>query len=311
MTKKTPWLLYIFLAIGVYLFFFGYLFSNTRLGNNLCSGCHETRQAYQSWTTFAHNEVNCADCHFEPGVGGFIFNQARALKSLKVKLFGQERNYRQTVTNDACLNCHDRVIYDLTVKKGIKMSHKEVIKAGWLCSQCHGSTAHELPSFKARLSWASEDKCWSCHQKKARLAKCSVCHQKVKKAMPTNLRKVGSLAHLNDWQDAHGAASAKVCANCHQSSFCQSCHGVPLPHSTAWPRQHSKAAGSYGQLCYRCHQQQFCQDCHRVPMPHPQPFWPKHGLEAKINKESTCYRCHQEFMCTECHSSHQKTKRQL
>lgn len=306
MTKKTPWLLYIFLALGVYLFIFAYLIPHTSVGNSICGSCHETSAVYQSWSSSSHYRTNCTDCHNEPGLGGFIYNQARALKSLKVKFLGQERNFRLSVTNDACLNCHDRIIYDLVVKRGVKMSHKEVIKSGWLCSQCHGSTAHKLPASKSRISWASEDKCWSCHLKRPTLRRCQVCHLKVSKKMPTSIRKFGSLAHLTDWDEAHGAASSRVCANCHQGNFCQKCHGVSLPHTSAWPRQHGKVSGNYGELCFRCHKQEFCQDCHRLPMPHPKPYWPRHGLEAKLNQESTCYRCHQEFMCTNCHSNHKR-----
>lgn len=308
MTKKTPWLLYILLAVGVYLFLFAFFVPNTRVGNSLCGACHETRKIYQSWSSSRHNQANCSDCHNEPGLGGFISNQARVFKSLKVKVFNSERNFRQSVTNDACLNCHDRIIYDLVVKKGVKMSHKEVIRAGWLCIQCHGSTGHKLPVFKSRISWPSEDKCWACHQKKSQLRACTLCHTKPEKKMPTNITKSGALAHLSDWATAHGAASNVTCSNCHQSSFCQSCHGVPLPHSSAWPRWHSKVAAQYKDLCFRCHKQEFCQDCHRLPVPHQQPYWPRHSLEAKTYKESTCYRCHQQFMCQNCHSNHKRAQ---
>ena len=215
------------------------------------------------------------------------------------------------VTNDACLVCHDEIMDDITTTKSIKMSHREVIDAGWQCGECHGNTGHALRGVKAKIQNPSMDKCFGCHQQRKKLKKCSTCHVgKIKSGAPEDPIKMGSAAHVADWNtEKHGQANNQFCRVCHETAFCKTCHKINLPHlKGSWPYQHSTAAVISPEACEQCHSNKFCFDCHKMTMPHPPSFGERHAV-AKAD-DTVCFNCHFRDHCTACHRAHATHRQQ-
>jgi ribosomal protein L40E len=64
------------------------------------------------------------------------------------------------------------------------------------------------------------------------------------------------MPHPAGWVGTHpstASVSPGVCTKCHSSSFCTACHGVTLPHSTAFKHDHASAVFSNGAVCVKCH----------------------------------------------------------
>jgi hypothetical protein len=64
-------------------------------------------------------------------------------------------------------------------------------------------------------------------------------------------------------------ADAADCTTCHQTAFCQSCHGAEMPHPDGWLLAHKdEAAFSPDAVCFRCHQyEEKCAQCHGAAVP--------------------------------------------
>ena len=111
---------------------------------------------------------------------------------------------------------------------------------------------------------------------------CNECHKE--QGIP--------LTHDNDWAGKHhqdtnwmgehralAGKAGKICAGCHDQSFCLECHTgggvdvesrkmnykrdyVPKSHRSDWLELHPLKALDNPQTCTRCHQQKYCADCH-------------------------------------------------
>lgn len=303
--RRYKFLGYALIAIGLYVFWSSIFLPLAADHTSLCGRCHATSRAYRNSYFSAHREIGCLACHRNPGIGGRLSADLRGLRNLSAG-FGRSQPQEQFVDNDACLACHDEITDEVSKDRTVKMSHREVIDAGWRCGECHGNTGHKLGGIKGALQNPSMDKCFGCHLSQPRLRRCRACHiGSIPKGTPKNVAAMGSAAHVKDWKRSkHGQAEQDPCAVCHEGAFCKSCHKVSLPHSKAnWPYQHSAAAKIDEQACHQCHRPQFCLDCHKVPMPHQNDYNRKHMTDP-AGADTVCYNCHLKDQCEACHRAH-------
>ncbi len=274
----------------------------------LCGSCHAVSRAYRTARLSAHKNVGCLACHRNQSVGGRLALDFRGVRNLAAA-FGGASPHRQHVDNDACLTCHNKIAVGVVKTGKIKMSHREVVEAGWRCATCHGGAGHELGGAKSGLQRPSMDKCAGCHLSQPSLRACRTCHTGA--PAPGGEKKpaaLGALAHTKDWKTNHGAAPVGGCPICHKGTFCKSCHKVSLPHNkTSWSYEHGDVARADGKPCESCHKPEFCRDCHQTPMPHPADFGRGHGAD-KNSAKPLCFNCHLKYQCEACHSTH-KTHR--
>ncbi len=78
-----------------------------------CGLCHTMDPELKAYAASAHNEVTCAECHINPGLGGFVKAKMNGTKQLLHILTGQyptpiEPPDHQSLppVTDSCLKCH-------------------------------------------------------------------------------------------------------------------------------------------------------------------------------------------------------------
>ena len=128
--------------------------------------------------------------------------------------------------------------------------------------------------------------------------------------------------HWPGFVTAHGSIAATgqmTCSNCHQQSFCTSCHDGESRtqhfHPANFLARHAVEAYGRESDCARCHSPEaFCRSCHlntgmavrgrNLAAFHTgQPLWLlQHGQAARQSLES-CVSCHQQRDCMRCHST--------
>lgn len=290
------------------LSFAGY--SSTR--SETCARCHVLDKDIASWKRSIHKKVPCAQCHFKKGATGFLVTDIEGLNN--AYLYLNEKTtlpMRTSVPNSSCLPCHQNLATQSITGKGIRMSHKEVLAAGYACTDCHAKTTHkdERP---ARFTGMKA--CLPCHDGKTAPVFCNRCHVND----PGHI-----LRQLEDFPKVFiGEASFKNCGGCHKDQRkCIDCHGLRLPHPDGWAepvsndplemdapeaRQLHAKAGAFGgkRLCEKCHNvKEFCNNCHGFPG-HGQDIYGSGWSKDHDGNEEACRQCHSriENFCRLCHA---------
>ncbi len=270
-----------------------------------CGLCH--RPSHTAWKASAHADVQCNKCHSGRDAFGVIAGRvelARMVPAYVTTLY--RRPITTMVPSDNCLSCHAN-IKTRTIKSGeLRVSHKEILEAGYECDDCHSTTAHGKAAL--RQNFAELGKCLKCHNNVTASGKCDLCHIK-----SNTFARVGRLtgswqvSHSKNWKKTHGMGDISTCQVCHSKVFCGRCHTIELPHSDAWLTTHGgqiKDSLELQRSCDQCHKGALCESCHRIQMPHPKEFLPTHANIVKSNGTGTCYNCHLQEACNRCHAAH-------
>ena len=276
-----------------------FVFRTTVAITSICGSCHETSAQYTAWKKSDHSRVSCLDCHSGPGIVGYVSVPKRALRSLGVKMGVIRRASAVAFNYDNCLRCHDTILDGIVIKRGIKVSHREIVDDGRACGDCHAGVGHEVKGAVSYDNYTSMDKCLYCH-KSGRLGKCKLCHVNRTGKGLAKKTQMGLLAHDKGWGRRHGVAESRSCRLCHEREFCGECHKIEMPHRSNWPSIHGNQSQTQGG-CAKCHKPKFCTSCHQIKIPH-ESGW-KHGSQAKKKRE-VCDRCHTEKHCKDCHDLH-------
>ncbi len=276
-----------------------------------CSSCKSHVPYVDQWKKSAHAGVNCEQCHTKPGPFFFLTSKLEALQQPIHQVTGSyEKPILGTVLNQSCRRCHNNdLLFHPVSKNGIRVQHKHLIEAGFLCIRCHSTQAHGTAVPPGSRTYPSMDQCLLCHnnhyrdaQGQVAVSRCDLCHVKPPAgAVP--------LTHKNpQWPQRHGSIGIlSTCSACHtQKAFCTKCHsGVTMPHASDWITKHGTEMKSLGRKsCLQCHDRQYCDTCHKVPMPHPANFVATHPQEAAVSGTQTCFNCHEVANCQACHVAH-------
>lgn len=267
-----------------------------------CALCH--RAEADSWKFSTHKDIRCAECHQPSGGPGYIIWRIDVARMVVARLTSARRSpVRAHVASEVCAGCHNSVEKRVIVKRGIRMEHASVVKAGIPCTECHNEVVHgkAVPVPKT----ATMDKCTSCHKRDDKTLDCNECHLKLAGKLPTS--KVGSWAvlHGDGAKKTHGMGDLYACGACHERAQCRSCH-AEMPHPEGWAYDHAEAAmgADKGKSCFDCHGRSFCDSCHRIEVPHPAGFLKAHSSVAKQKGEEVCTGCHEKEDCVQCHERH-------
>ena len=264
-----------------------------------CRTCHLEKDVYKTWTKSPHKEISCLKCHQKPGTIGYLTSQVKMIK----RIFSFLRSsYREPLTsnisNSSCLQCHRKIRKTTVVKNAIRVRHKDFLKEGQMCTDCHSTVGHRGTLKKQENP--SMDKCTGCHNNEIASTKCKTCHvEEVKR----EVRHSGpwGVTHGKYWRQTHGMGNLTSCIICHSKKDCSRCH-IEMPHNENWPYRHGNMALKND--CFQCHVKNFCDDCHRMEMPHPSSFLPKHPEIAEKKGSEFCKRCHVKDDCQLCHVRH-------
>lgn len=276
-----------------------------------CGACKSHVPYVDEYQKSAHRDVNCEQCHSKPGPFFFLTAKLEALQQPIHQVTGDyEKPILGSVLNQSCRRCHNNdLLYKPVSKNGIRVQHRHLIQAGFLCVRCHSTQAHGTAVPAGSRTYPSMDQCLLCHNNdyttatgQVATSRCDLCHTKRDYgATPASHKEAR-------WAKDHGAIGIlSTCSACHvKKSSCVDCHnGVRMPHATDWVSLHGhdvKARG--GKNCEMCHTKQYCRTCHKVAMPHPAGYIAQHPKAAAVAGTRTCFNCHRLDNCQACHAEH-------
>jgi hypothetical protein len=253
-----------------------------------CTQCHNLNNRVASpddgilidHAVHEKNDIRCTLCHNRV---------AHPEEDIKLVLKG-DRKHDDWMTMDGCFRCHSQE------KKDAKTPPGE-------CKACH------TPDFE--LKPASHDSGqWY------KLFGDSTGHAEEAKEESKTVEEALALADEHAGELSKDAAEKLVpssavnsCFTCHAPSYCSSCHGLDMPHSAVFAKDHSKQGYGSPAVCAKCHARTpeeakgtgFCNACHH-PESTPGKQWAyQHPGIVRSNGGAACYDCHDETQCAYCH----------
>lgn len=266
----------------------------------VCQSCHKVQA--KEMRLSIHSKVSCASCHRTSNVTAIPIQKLNQTRMLVNSLTGNYKlPLKTTIDNGVCLDCHRGLERGIKVRFKVMMSHREVIEADILCTECHDSIAHEK---KVKVDQVSiMEKCSGCHNDTEASSRCQTCHMS---SVWLGMEPADSwgITHGKNWIKVHGSRSLYICKNCHYEKDCNECH-MTVPHPEGWAYIHGQEARNNRSECTTCHKHEsFCRECHRIPMPHHNGWLSTHKWEIEAAGEEVCYNCHFKKDCQECHKRH-------
>ncbi|MGB2809307.1 MAG: hypothetical protein WBC22_16315 [Sedimentisphaerales bacterium] len=233
---------------------------------SFCNSCHITNPYYGSWEKSSHSEVNCLDCHLQPGFAGYVKGKINGLAQAVDCIVGRVGTKpNATVQDISCLRSECHSTEELVSKDidyhGIKFTHKnhvakEVDGITISCGTCHSHFEGE-EHFNV-----NNNVCFTCHflkdntsNKRLVQTSCQNCHEVpnmvIKRGLVT-INHAEFVSYSASCQDSchkreiekTTEVSGSVCLNCHSFSKGEQVNSIEL-HETH--TNHEKVE------CFSCH----------------------------------------------------------
>ena len=200
--------------------------------SKFCASCHYMKTFYRSWQLSKHNKIECATCHYPPGLKSKIEGKLLGLMQIAkywTKLYLKSKPWAE-IPDESCLRhgCHEKRLLEGRVKfKKVVFDHKihlTDLKRGkrLRCTSCHSQIV------QGKHISVTESTCFICHFKKSehypRIADCSHCHHKEALISETTSRFNHSIVFYK-------------CFDCNK------CHSHTIVGDGEVPRE----------KCYKCH----------------------------------------------------------
>lgn len=297
-----------------------WLLSGVTTGSEgMCLSCHRAdvphvERSVSPESSDPHQATACIRCHESGGVVAGLTTgvPGRVLHFAQGVLTPQRMTrYGRPIALGACVSCHGDVAErTLTVEaRGLRVSHREPLDAGALCTDCHELQAVSgiVGSYTIGMS-----SCLRCHDNEQASAQCSSCH----------VKDIAYAMHVNRQPTPRRLVPDKpTCGTCHDQDRCDACHGIRMPHTREFVvSEHPRVATldtwyNDGKTCAKCHTESRnpCTACHRKNPPgHPRSVWPReHGASGPAAGVGACNDCHGYLariagrnFCGVCHEEH-------
>ncbi|WP_053368268.1 NapC/NirT family cytochrome c [Bacillus sp. FJAT-27245] len=319
----------------VLFFTIGFVGLETSSSSEFCSSCHEMKPEYYTWKASSHGEVDCVNCHIEPGVE----NLAKAKGNGLVQLFKKQTNtylapikMPSLIPDKSCERCHNVFNREVSPSGDIIIPHDKHKKEGIECVQCHSGVAHgkiaerkvtyksDYEKWDERLgamfmsdrkySSPKMDTCMECHEARKVTLECKACHET--SMVPENHKTTAFKA------GGHGKiqpSNLKTCEQCHSYMSKESYDFFKEePKYTQFLKNgHTNTDTAKVSVNQYAKTNTFCKDCHgQRPTSHKiDAFMSKHGTLSKDNQK--CFTCHDnritssspvtKVQCASCHPS--------
>ena len=255
-----------------------------------CNSCHVMEPFYESWQQSGHAQVNCLDCHIQPGVVEFAKGKMTGLAQAVDCMVGRVgTNPSATVYDRSCLRsgCHDtQTLREDSLQFGhVQFTHDHHIERtidglAMTCTTCHSHYEGDK-HFSVK-----PETCFTCHflkggpgQERLVQTTCLSCHE-----LPSEVIRRGTLTI--DHQELL-SYQASCDTSCHQRQIeqesvvaensCLACHSYrKSDHVLASESLHQIHTANEKVECWGCHgavphgptfsvevaAMINCQDCH-------------------------------------------------
>jgi hypothetical protein len=273
-------------ALGI----FGFTMIEVTGQPGFCNSCHVMNPYYASWKASSHREVNCTECHFEPGFVGYVKGKSVAPAHIANYALGRAATKPNATVKDAsCLrsHCHDSEDHapgnvDFGPVKFPHDKHVGQVVDGMRisCGMCHNRIEGN-EHFKV-----NRGVCFTCHflrrdgsEHNLVQTGCQGCHE-----IPEKMESMSMNIDHNEYV-LYGASCEKAC---HKREFqklsdveegvCLNCHDFGKSHHPDCTKLHEIHTNCEKVECFECHGQV------------------THGQEesASASARMTCEKCHSE-----------------
>jgi nitrate/TMAO reductase-like tetraheme cytochrome c subunit len=285
--------------------------------STVCQSCHEMTPKVNAWKTSSHADIGCPACH-EVQRAYYSFPEILGARAAAMQRDLHAHNSQSTadivaaldtmtpsISDANCLKCHD-LSRKITVHFGTIINHAEHARRNGSCISCHYWTAHPPPNADRPVLLMA--RCFTCHGRTPGAkapGTCTTCHPKSFDLRPQS--------HLTgDWLALHGKVALAVrqqCVMCHETTFCDNCHKLPMPHPATWVRGnpgHSTVGAKSPQICAQCHTgtPDLCSMCHHQgSTPAATPWIVQHPTMVSKKGAAFCMGCHVAVFCYNCHTA--------
>jgi nitrate/TMAO reductase-like tetraheme cytochrome c subunit len=233
---------------------------------SFCNSCHIMNPYYGSWQTSSHSEVNCLDCHLQPGFAGYIKGKINGLAQAVDCMVGRVGTKpNATVKDVSCLRseCHNsqELISKNIDYEDIEFSHKNHITKvvdgiRISCGTCHNHFAGD------EHFTVNNDVCFTCHFLKSDESSsglvqtsCRDCHEVPSKEIERGLVTID--------HEEYVTYSASCEDSCHKKeikkisevddSVCLNCHSFGKEQQTDSVQLHESHTNHEKVECFACH----------------------------------------------------------
>ncbi len=231
-----------------------------------CNSCHIMNNYYHNWKTSTHSEVNCLECHLQPGFMGHVKGKINGLSQAIDCMVGRVGTKPSaTILDESCLRseCHsteELLATDIDFN-GVKFTHKNHIKKvvdgiNITCGTCHSH-------FEGNEHFGvNNDACFTCHflrdteaGEKLVQTSCTNCHEVPNKVIQRGLVTINHFEFVSYKASCEDSCHKKeiqktskiddsVCLNCHNFSKQQHDDSVEL---------HKIHSNGHKVECFACH----------------------------------------------------------
>jgi hypothetical protein len=254
-----------------------------------CNSCHIMNSYYASWTRSKHAEVNCLDCHLQPGFTGYVKGKINGLAQLVDCVVGRiGTKPSATIVDASCLRSQCHVAREFPAETfgcvNVHFAHdkhidKTVDGVKITCGTCH-SHFEGTEHFSV-----NRDACFTCHflggdGGRPRVVKtdCRSCHE-----VPTQVIRRG---YVKIDHQEFVSYQANCEESCHkrevqqvsqvEETVCLDCHAFAKPADVNSVEQHALHTDGPKVECFACHRKvphgqvevesvsamMNCQSCH-------------------------------------------------
>jgi hypothetical protein len=206
-----------------------------------------------------------------------------------------------------CTDCHGDLdhVFKSGERPNLLFTHEEHFAIGVSdCGACHVANTHE----RDEINSPEMVTCYACHglEEGARApGDCTLCH-------PPDMDPEPESHLVANWTAVSHSTAAEAdpfdCTTCHRQGFCDSCHGLEMPHPQGFAEQpHAEGFFEDPQLCESCHprapeqRRDECDACHHPEGPKDETWLDFHEVAVRDLGADTCFRCHVNETCRTCH----------
>ncbi|PGY15378.1 NapC/NirT family cytochrome c [Bacillus sp. AFS031507] len=298
--------------------------------SEFCASCHEMKPEVYTWKASTHSEVDCVNCHTDPGIKQIAKDKADGV----IRNLRNEEDTTATIirmpkeiADSACEKCHNISTREFSPSGDIVIPHQQHSDKKIKCTQCHSSVAHgkiadRNMTFKTDYKkWDSEvgtaamadlkftrptmETCMDCHIARKITTECSSCH--TTGMVPKSHKKADFKTKTHGLE---ARLELKDCNSCHKFMSTAKLEGYEEASTIDKYLNQSSTLTNKNEHTY-AKENTFCQDCHKVrPTIHTKTFIGSHGAQASKNEEK-CYTCHDQnrtntasnntVNCSSCH----------
>lgn len=181
--------------------------------STFCKSCHSMQPFYDAFRSGAHPDLQCIDCHVDPGYQSRFLHKFSTFEEIYAQLFTSPAfpNYNAEIPNARCLRCHSSL--PTRLDQVDQFSHRMHLSRNIQCISCHATVGHKV-TFAALSSAGLLNK----------------------RQVPAGATFVGEVfAGTPGKHSALPGHKPVPCANCHDQANvqCSACHTPPPNHYSA------------------------------------------------------------------------------